>query len=407
MPAHKTLRLGSIDSAVIPADKSQCTFPYHDWSIKPTMYRGDPNNVWCSLTAKDGSGVAHLQRNMQSMGFNPKGSIDGIFGYRTQSAVRLFQEYVRTIEGDPAIGTADGIAGKKTLTRIDQWISNGKTADWTPADKLQAEIFAGLNQLRDHFLTQSQDPTIQALDNHVSASSSRKVIDWKFDPNDIHLLGIRRDDTSLIKVNNKFVRRNDDIFVLLINGFRIVFRGSTDPSPSMANREDAAFLIRGQHEYRFGWHKISTVGSGTARVYRAFKPKNANGVLVVRARNGQLDSASYANGAQTNNSINIHWSGAGTTNWSAGCQVIAGRKYKNIRNEIIDLSDIASPGYAALGQKTRGAYNMLIDLTTVFADDIRCRGGDTLLFTLLYEKDLANVPGSAGIDFKQLVRELS
>ena len=50
----------------------------------------------------------------------------------------------------------------------------------------------------------------------------------------------------------------------------------------MAGRKDAAFLIRGQHEYRFGWHKISTVGSNTVKAYRAFKTKSNKGVLVVR-----------------------------------------------------------------------------------------------------------------------------
>ena len=175
----------------------------------------------------------------------------------------------------------------------------------------------------------------------------------------------------------------------------------------MAGRKDAAFLIRGQHEYRFGWHKISTVGSNTVKVYRAFKTKSHKGVLVVRAKDGQLTPASYTEGAQPNPTINIHWSGAGSSNWSAGCQVIAGKKYKNFRNEIIDLSASASAGYADLGGKTRGAYNLLIDLVTVFSKDIRCGSSDTILCTLLYEKDLASMPESAGIDFKQLVEELS
>lgn len=407
MTTQQTLKLGCGDAAEMPTDTRQCTAPYHDWPGHPGKYRAEPNNLWCSLAAKSNSQVATLQQNLKTIGFNPKGTADGIFGYRTMSSVRLFQEYVRTIEGDSAIGTADGIAGKNTFTRIDQWIANGKKADWTPADDKQSKIFSGLNQLREHFLTQTPDAATTALNNHPSPSSTRRVADWKFDPGDIHLIGIRRDDTSIILKNDKFVRRNDDIFVLLVNGVRLVFRGSTDPSPSMANREDAAFLIRGQHEYRFGWHKISTVGSNPVKVYRAFKPKSDHGVLVVRARKGQLTPASYTSGAQANNSINIHWSGAGTSNWSAGCQVIAGKKYKNIRNEIIDLSDSSSPGYADLGNKTRGAYNLLIDLATVFSNDIRCGSSDTLYYTLLYESDLANVPDSAGIDFKGLVAELS
>jgi peptidoglycan hydrolase-like protein with peptidoglycan-binding domain len=358
------------------------------------------------VTAKTDSQVANLQQSLKTMGFNPNAVIDGIYGYRTLSSVRLFQEYVRTIEGDSGIGTADGIAGKNTLKRIDEWVANGKAANWTPADDMQPKIFAGLNQIRDR-LKQSPDAAIEALNKAASTSCSLKVADWRYDPDDIHLVGIRRDNTSVILRNGKYVRRNDDIFVLLVNGFRIVFRGSTDPSPSMAGRKDAAFLIRGQHEYRFGWHKISTVGSDTVKVYRAFKTKSNKGVLVVRATDGQLTPASYAKGAQPNPTINIHWSGSGSSNWSAGCQVIAGKKYKNFLNEIIDLSASASAGYAGLGSRTRGAYNMLIDLVTVFSKDIRCGSSDTLYCTLLYEKDLASVPDSAGIDFKGLVEELS
>ena len=406
MTTRQTLKLGCVDTAAMPANKGQCTAPYHDWTVKPGKFRAEPNNGWSPMTTKTGSQVALLQQQLKTMGFNPNAAIDGIFGYRTLSAVRLFQEYVRTIEGDSAIGTADGIAGKNTFLRIDKWFTNGLTADWTPADDMQSKIFSGLNQIRDQ-LAQSPDPAIKALDESVRPSSTRKLADWQFDPGDIHLLGIRRDNTNVVLKKNKYVRRNDDIFVLLVNGIRIVFRGSTDPSPSMAGRKDAAFLIRGQHEYRFGWHKISTVGSDTVKVYRAFKTKTDNGVLVVRASDGQLTPASYAKGAEPNPTINIHWSGAGSTNWSAGCQVIAGKKYKSFRNEIVDLSASASAGYAGLGSKTRGAYNLLIDLVTVFSKDIRCGSSDTLLCTLLYEKDLASVPDSAGINFKQLVAELS
>jgi hypothetical protein len=407
MASSPTLRLGSVDAAAMPTDRSQAVRPFHDWTSRPTQLRDEPNDVWRSLTKKIGTHVATLQQRLRTVGLNPKGPIDGIFGYRTQSAVRLFQEYVRTIDGDADVGIADGIAGRKTHTRIEQWINNGKVADRAPADNLYTEIFVGLETLRDHYLASPPDPATTALNNFNGKTCTRQVADWTFDPNDTHLIGVRRNDTSLVLKNGKFVRRNDDIFILLVNGIRIVFRGSTDPSPRMAGRDDAAFLIRGQHEYRFGWHKLSSIGSGTEKVYRAFKPKSDSGVLVVRAKNGQLTPASFTNGAKANFSINIHWSGAGTSNWSAGCQVIAGKKYKNIKNDIIDLSGSASPGYAGLGAKTRGAYNMLTDLATIFADDIRCSSSDKLLYTLLNEGDLSAVAGGAGIDFKALVAELS
>jgi hypothetical protein len=78
-----------------------------------------------------------------------------------------------------------------------------------------------------------------------------------------------------------------------------------------------------------------------------------------------------------------------------------------MRNRIVDLSRSASPSYATLNLKTRGAYNVLIDLVTIFSDDFRCNSSDTLYYTLLNEKDLKHAPGSAGLDFRQLIAELS
>lgn len=402
-----TLELGDADAGALPPDLESCTRPFHDWDGRSGEYRGEANNVWRRLIAGEDAHVERLQRNLRAFGFKPHGPLDGIFGYRTQSAVRLFQEYVRTVDGDASIGLADGVVGPKTWAAIETWSARGAKADWTPPDDRQSEIFAGLQGLRAHFESAPPDPAIRALEAHPDPASTRRVAEWRFDPSEIHLIGIRRDDTRIVARNGRFTRRNDDIFVLLVNGIRTVFRGSTDPSPNMAQRQDAAFLIRGQHAYRFGWHKLSTVGRNVVKVYRAFKPKDPRGVLIARAEQGHLTDRSYENGAERNATINIHWSGAGTTNWSAGCQVVAGRKYKNFRGEVIDLSASAAVSYSGLGAGTRGAYNVLIDLVTVFAPDIRCANGDTLHYTLLYERDLAEVPGSVGIDFPQLVADLS
>ncbi len=402
-----TLKLGSVDSGAMPSDRSELVRPYHDWTSKPTQFRGEADNVWRPLAAVAGTHVATLQNRLRATGFYPMGPIDGVFGYRTQSAVRLFQEYVRTIGGDAGIGKPDGIAGRNTHARLDDWIAAGVSADWTAGDAMQGDIFDGLNRIREHFRARPNEPSIAALTGFTGPTSSRQVADWRFDPADIHMIGIRRANTRIVEENGKYFRRNDDILVLLVNGVRIVLRGSTDPSPSMAKRSDAAFMIRGQHEYRFGWHKLSTVGRNPVRVYRAFKPRSTNGVLVVRAEKGQLTPASYANGASSNYTINIHWSGAGTSNWSAGCQVFAGKRYKNHKGDIIDMSGIASRSYGDLGRMTRGAYNMVVDLATIHAKDIRCESSDVIYYTLLYEDDLKVVPGSAGIDFKALVRDLS
>ena len=69
-----------------------------------------------------------------------------------------------------------------------------------------------------------------------------------------------------------------------------------------------------------------------------------------------------------NKTINIHWTGIGKTNFSAGCQVIAGASYINHKESFIDCRHFASTSYAELGgRKTRGAYNLLADLILTYA----------------------------------------
>jgi hypothetical protein len=164
-----------------------------------------------------------------------------------------------------------------------------------------------------------------------------------------------------------------------------VFYGSTDPNPKMADRPDEPYIIRGQHRYRFGWHKLSDL----KRAYRAFRPPGP-GVLICRdsTRDDAFTDADLASGLKTNTTINIHWSGAGTSNWSAGCQVIGGARYLNHAGRKVDCAPFAARTYGDLPGKTRAAYSVLLDLLTVFAPDISLQGGSLLHYTLLYERDL-------------------
>ncbi len=132
----------------------------------------------------------------------------------------------------------------------------------------------------------------------------------------------------------------------------------------------------------------------------------AAGPLIVRAVGDLLTDRSFES-CQRNNAINIHWSGAGARNWSAGCQVIAGLKYIDFRNELVDLTGRAASGYRDLsGSKTRGAYNVLIDAITMAARDIRT-GGDPILYTLLYERDVRRTAAGGVVDFDETIRRLS
>ena len=130
--------------------------------------------------------------------------------------------------------------------------------------------------------------------------------------------------------------------------------------------------------YTFGWHKVTN----EKKIYRALRPAS-EGVLVFRDKDGNqaLTEADLVKGldATPNKTINIHWSGIGKTNFSAGCQVIAGASYINDKKTLINCRHFASTSYGELGgRKTRGAYNLLADLILTYAP----AGVRTLTYTL-------------------------
>ncbi|MEO1260067.1 MAG: peptidoglycan-binding domain-containing protein [Bacteroidota bacterium] len=380
--SNTTLRLGKVDQGQTPTDIGKFFTLYHA-SLSPALkgklkFRDEGNSSWRAFDEVMGHEVKDLQLFLKEAGFMNSGKVDGIFGYKTHAAVRLFQEYIRTVENDPSIGTPDGIVGRNTYRFIDQWKrekSPGQQfkCSWaqSSAAKPSAEFTEWINLLtkaKNHYLA-NPHPILKYLEDYQHPSDTHKIKDWDTSPETIHLIGIRRNqDMSTTR------RENDDVFVLLINGLVFKFWGSTDPSQSMAfnftknkGRKDEPFLIEGQHIYKFGWHKISD----GRKVYRALKPAKY-GVMVFRDRdnNDALTEADILKGLdeRPNLSINIHWSGKGQSNYSAGCQVIAGQSYINPDGKIINCSNFASPSYNDLSLgKTRGAYNMLTDLLLNFA----------------------------------------
>ena len=56
--------------------------------------------------------VAEVQGALKALGFFPGGTVDGLCGYRTHSAIRLIQEYVRSVEDEG--GVPDGLFGPTT-----------------------------------------------------------------------------------------------------------------------------------------------------------------------------------------------------------------------------------------------------------------------------------------------------
>ncbi|CAH8289669.1 putative peptidoglycan binding protein [Mariniflexile fucanivorans] len=389
-----TMYLGDCDQGKQPQNRQLYLKPFHidGLLIGKVSFRDDDRTKWRSFREGTGNDILKLQQFLHKTGFMPRCAFDGVFGYVTQAAVRLFQEYVRSMEHVTDM-VPDGIVGSGTMKHVERWQQANKVAEWatiTAANptKQYTDWMNLLHQAKSHYET-NPGPVLKHLNSLSKTYSTKKPSDWTFNTNDIHLVGVRRNQTQ-----STTQRENDDLFFLLINGMVFTFWGSTDSSVNMAARKDEAFLIEGQHEYRFGWHKISE----EKKIYRALKPKDPNGVMILRDWDNDnaltdtdlkvTDSHGKIKGMQVNNSINIHWSGIGTSNYSAGCQVIAGKSYINHKNELQDCSKFASSSYGGLtdsNKQTKGAYNVLTDLILCYAPE----NVTSLYYTLGREDSLA------------------
>ena len=330
--------------------------------------------------AQQSMSVAEVQQGLKSIGFFPGGKVDGICGYRTLSAIRLFQEYVRSVEKLDSV--PDGRFGPVSQQHLRRWAGPQFKSDWAPTiERWQTQALGQteytewlslLEKVKQNYVA-GPNRTLQLVNAFSAGADTRKLAQWDFTPaGNIHLVGIRRSEMS-----GKF----DDIFVLLIKGLVFKFQGSTEPGASKDPR-GLPFLVQGQHDYHFGWHQ---------KKYLALRPRN-KGVLVVRSKGDKrLDDADLNHGLEANASINIHWGGKGMTrdvnSWSEGCQVINGSVYLNPRNELVDCSAFAATNNAEVASepsKTRGAYNVLLDLVTALGSDL----SPTVKYTLLTEQDL-------------------
>ena len=325
--------------------------------------------------------VASAQQALKDCGFFPGGKVDGICGYRTTSAIRLFQEYVRTFEKLPC--TPDGRLGPQSQGHLRRWLDGTLRPTWTPAvDRWRSGSLAGsefaawldlLGRLRERYRT-APPREVQLAEATTTASDTRKLANWDLSPNTAHLIGVRRREKSL-----KF----DDIFVLLIKGLVFKFQGTTEPGAAKDPLLGAPFLVRGQHDYHFGWHK---------KTYLALRPQG-KGVLVYRSKNDlTFDDSDLAVSPKPEFSINVHWGGLGlkfdVKTWSEGCQVINGTAYLTPDHELVNCSSFAAVNnseIAAKPSKTRGAYNMVLDLVTAFGSDLP---SPTVRYTLLGEEDM-------------------
>lgn len=351
--------------------------------------------------------VADLQRFLREAGFLVASSDDGLCGYRTAAAIFLFQEYVRTVEGQAGIGFPDGRCGPNTAKHVQRWQEAGLKADWAaysasaPSPE-HAQFSKLLNAAQARYAAQPS-ATMQKV-NAARDCDTLKVADWNFDATRVHLVGVRRRRSSGAQQNL------DDPFKLLINGLVFTFYGSTEPGNKADDAAKFPYLVPGQHRYRLGWHQHSNA----VKIMRALRPGGA-GVWVQRSARMIATEAELQGPLDgPNSTINIHWGGDGASDkasWSSGCQVIAGNSYANHRGEVKDCSGFSSINYAGLGVANakgtvmgKGAMTVLENLVAALSG---AREEDRFIYyTLLAEEDLALADGPLGTQTAQLLQQM-
>jgi peptidoglycan hydrolase-like protein with peptidoglycan-binding domain len=375
-----TIELGCVDAEV--SDETCAAFlteVERTTRVRLADIRDTPDKVVTKrLPAAPGGAmtIAQVQQGLTSLGFFPGGRVDGICGYRTQSAIRLFQEFVRASENQDIV--PDGKFGPRTAAHLQRWLNSGQRPDWRQTPGAYEAWLGLLERVKQNYIAEP-GPLTQKVNAFEGASDTLKPVDWDTrGPGNIHLIGVRR---------SQFTNKFDDIFVLLIKGLVFMFQGSTEPGHS-SHPEGPPFLVPGQHKYHFGWHQ---------RSYLALRPLGP-GVLIIRGgADGRLDQADIDKPLAPNATINIHWGGRGmagdVNNWSEGCQVINGSVYLNPAGQIVSCQSFAAvrsgePQTPGSG-KTRGAYNVLVDLVTALSGDMP---SNTVRYTLLKEPDLALAP---------------
>lgn len=328
---------------------------------------------WKTIQSVSGKAVVALQKSLSDLGFLSPGYQEGIFGYQTEAAVRICQEYLRTVGGMPQVGGADGIYGPNTARVLKDWTGKGHAFDWAD-DEESSEAEAILRLLFTWKMHCSKKMPAYARSVSVFGKScdTLDLKDWTFAPGNIHLIGIRNEEG-----NPHDTQEDNDLFLLVIRGKVFKFWGSTTANSTfVSSSQSSPFLVEGQHRFRIGWHKITD----KSKIYRALVPTH-EGVLVYRDRNKNyaLEQEEIQAGLTgPNPTIHVHWSGLGISNWSAGCQVIAGRSYENPEGEIINYSGMAARTYSDLGPgRTRGAYQIMLDLIQISSPQ------PEVLFTLI------------------------
>ena len=405
---EKVLRLGRVDEDVrFSVDEREAFLRLyhhpHGFAKGEIRFRDDSRNCWYPWESLPGHRIRGLTQFLQASGFMPNAAHDGIFGYVTQAAVRLFQEYVRTVDNperhlqrSPACWP-DGIVGQDTSFYIDDWKARNAATRWADGETTPDHVrwMNWLQSAASHYRTEPS-PLMQKLRAAERRSDSLIPEEWSYDPAETHLIGIRRNVTRPMDVAG---RAPDDLFVLLLGGKTFYFWGSTDANPS-SGRE--GYLIEGQHRYRLNWHNIGATRRD--RIYKAARPAGA-GVMVARDVHGHnaLTDENRRDGFDPvpNPTFNIHWSGLGRSNWSAGCQVVSGKNYLNDNGDLVSCAEYAARNDAERGKRrtqdgprlTMGAYSVLSDLILCYTTARESTEKPTFLYSLFQEEAFDAIDG--------------
>lgn len=384
------LKLGKVDEDKwTDIDSSTFFIDIHNIGAIRGKKEFNSEGRWFPLEKIEGEGVANFQDFLIEKGFLVEPRIKGVFGYRTNAGARLWYEYMGTEErgGTINVGAPDGAFGLTSRYHMLRYERDTIPPAWgghsisNPTEEYLA-WFERLERIKQELI--SKPPvSIEMVEAYQDSSSTLKLKDWDFSKNHVHIIGLRRNVDSQDRDT-----KLDDVFVLLVNGLVYKFYGSTDPNPRMVGRPDPAFLANGQHIFTKSWHKLSDI----KKTYHALRPnlKIGQGVLTFRSIDGinGLSETDVRSSLHTNPTINMHWSGVGTMNWSGGPQVIAGGAYINPYNKAINYKGRTAKSYSSLGStgnkkfEHKGAYSVFTDLLWASSTD------DEVRYTLLDESFL-------------------
>ena len=214
-----------------------------------------------------------------------------------------------------------------------------------------------------------------------TASDTRKLADWNFDkPGEAHLIAIRK----LPLIPRVFDARKDDaLFVLLVDGKSYVFYGFTGHfdatlEGSSRDRNKTGFIAEGQHKYRIE-------NSGSERLLIPYE----DGVLLFqdRDKNRELSARDIRAGLYPEpiESANILWHPVGNNNTLTGIQFISEGSYMDPYDEIVSNAAIANAAGGATNSVSVNAYDTFVD--RIWGNPAR----DSLFYTVVdwsdFDKD--------------------